>query len=92
MKRLIITFIVTSIATVIGLYYRPSYFMIGQLDWLKVLTKGCFVGSFSKFFSQGLIDDSFYFVLRFTGGGLIGGFLLTMLFAGDKKSPAKKKK
>ena len=92
MKRLIIIFIITTIATGVGLYLRPSYFMIGQIDWLKVLTKGYFVGSFSKFFSQGFIDESFYFVMRFTGGGLLGGIILSMFLKSGKKSSAKKKK
>ena len=92
MKRLIIIFIITSIATGIGLYLRPSYFMVGQLDWLKVLTKGYFVGSFSRFFTQGYIDESFYFVMRFTAGGLVGGFFLSMFFGSGKNSSSAKKK
>lgn len=94
MKRLIIILFVTILSTAVGLYFRPSYFMIGQLDWINVLTKGYFVGSFSKFFSQGLIDESFYFVMRFTGGGLVGGILLSLFLSGGKakKSSGKKKK
>ncbi len=94
MKRLIIILTVTILSTVVGLYFRPSYFMIGQLDWLNVLSKGYFVGSFSKFFSQGLLDESFYFVMRFTGGGLLGGILLSLATGGGKakKSSGKKKK
>ena len=93
MKRVIIILILTAISTSIGLYFRPSYFMVGQLDWIKVITKGYFVGSFSRLFTQGYIDESFYFVMRFTGGGLVGGFFLTMFLSGGKKSsPANKKK
>jgi hypothetical protein len=59
---------------------------------VNVLTKGYFVGSFSKFFSQGFLDESFYFVMRFTAGGLVGGFLLSLAFGGKaKKSSAKKR-
>lgn len=90
MKRIILILFVTFISTAIGLYFRPSYVLIGQLDWLNVLTKGYFVGSFSKFFSQSFLDESFYFVMRFTAGGLVGGFILS-LFSSGKKSSGKKK-
>ena len=80
----------TVLSTAIGLYFRPSYLLIGQLDWLNVLTKGYFVGSISKIFSQGFLDESFYFVMKFTAGGLIGGFLLSMFTGGSKKSAKKK--
>ncbi len=93
MKRLIIILTVTILSTAVGLYFRPSYFMIGQLDWINVLSKGYFAGSFSKFFSQGLLDESFYFVMRFTGGGLLGGILLSLATGGKaKKSAASGKK
>jgi hypothetical protein len=91
MKRIILIILMTVISTAVGLYYRPSYMLIGQLDWVNVLTKGYFVGTLSKFFSQGFLDESFYFVMRFTAGGLVGGFLLTMM-VGGKKSSGKKKK
>lgn len=91
MKRIIIILLVTILATVAGLYFRPSYLLIGQLDWFNVLTKGYFVGSFSGFFSQGFLDESFYFVMRFTGGGLLGGFLMSLMMGGAKKSSGKKK-
>ena len=93
MKRILTILIATFVTTAAGLYFRPSYFLIGQLDWLNVLTKGYFVGSFSKFFSQGLLDESFYFVMRFTAGGLVGGGLLSMMLgSGSKKSSGNKKK
>jgi hypothetical protein len=94
MKRLIIIFFVTLLTTAVGIYFRPSYFLIGQLDWMNVLTKGYFVGSFSKFFSQGLLDESFYFVLKFSAGGLVGGILLSLMTGGgkSKKGSAGKKK
>lgn len=85
MKRLIIILCVTALSTAAGLYFRPSFSLIGQMDWFNVLTKGYFQGAFKGFFSQGYIDESFYFVMRFTGGGLVFGFLLTM-FLGGKKS------
>jgi hypothetical protein len=93
MKRLIFILTITILSTALGLYLRPSYFLIGQMDWMNVLTKGYFVGSFSRFFSQGFLDESFYFVLQFTGGGLIGGILLSMMMSGKKgkKSSAKKR-
>lgn len=93
MKRIIIILLITALSTTAGLYYRPSYLLIGQLDWFNVLTKGYFVGSISKFFSQGFLDESFYFVMRFTAGGLVGGFLLSLMLGGkSKKSSGKKKK
>lgn len=94
MKRLIIILLLTILSTAVGLYLRPSYFLIGQLDWMNVLTKGYFVGSFSKFFSQGLLDESFFFVMKFTAGGLIGGILLSLAMGGGKakKGAGKKKK
>ncbi|MFA6238211.1 MAG: hypothetical protein WC635_12835 [Bacteriovorax sp.] len=91
MKRIIIILLVTILSTAVGLYFRPSYTLIGQLDWFNVLTKGYFVGSFSKFFSQGFLDESFYFVMRFTVGGVIGGILMSMMLGGSKKKGAGKK-
>lgn len=93
MKKIILILLITALATAGGLYFRPSYPLIGQLDWWNVLTKGYFVGSFSAFFSQGLIDESFWYVMRYTGGGLAGGFILAMLIGGkSSKGAAKKKK
>lgn len=92
MKRIIIIILVTILSTAVGLYFRPSYMLIGQMDWLNVLTKGYLVGSFAGLFSQGYLDESFYFVMRFTAGGLVGGFLMSLLMNGAKKSPSKKKK
>lgn len=94
MKKIILILLITALATAGGLYFRPSYPLIGQLDWWNVLTKGYFVGSFSAFFSQGLIDESFWYVMRYTGGGLAVG-ILAGLMAGkgkSKASSAKKKK
>lgn len=92
MKRIILVLLLTIISTTVGLYFRPSYLLIGQLDWFNVLTKGYFVGSFSGFFSQGFLDESFYFVMRFTGGGLVGGFLVSLMMSGGKKNSGSKKK
>ena len=93
MKKLIVILLVTTLATAVGLYFRPSFTLIGQLDWWNVLTKGYFVGSIAGFFSQSFIDESFWFVMRFTGGGLVGGILLAMMTgSGGKSSSSKKKK
>lgn len=91
MKRIFIILFVTALSTALGLYFRPSYFVVGQLDWLNVLTKGYFVGSFSKFFSQGFLDESFFFVMKFSAGGLVGGFLLSLIMGGKSKKGKKKK-
>lgn len=92
MKRIIIIILVTILSTAAGLYFRPSYLLIGQMDWLNVLTKGYLVGSFAGLFSQGYLDESFYFVMRFSAGGLVAGLMLAWAMSGSKKSPAKKKK
>lgn len=93
MKRIILILLITAIATAVGLYYRPSFLLAGgQLDWVNVLTKGYFVGSFPAFFTQGYLDESFYFVMRFTGGGLVGGFLISLLMGGKGSSKSSKKK
>lgn len=91
MKRIIIILFITILSTAIGLYTRPSYFLIGQLDWLNVLTKGYYVGSFSKFFSQSFLDESFYFVMKFSAGGLVGGIFLSMLLGKKSKKKSAKK-
>jgi hypothetical protein len=92
MKKILIALFVTIVATAAGLYFRPSYPLIGQLDWVNVLTKGYFVGSVQGFFGQGYLDESFWYVMRYTMGGLIVGLLLMLLVGGSKKSAGKKKK
>lgn len=92
MKKLIIILLVTILATGTGLYFRPSYPLIGQLNWWNVLTKGAFVGSVQGFFSQGFIDESFFYVMRFTGGGVIAGIILAVLTGGKAKKSGKAKK
>ena len=91
MKKILIIILVTVIATATGLYFRPSYALIGQLDWVNVLTKGYFVGSVSGFFSQSFLDESFWYVMRYTMGGLIAGLVLALMTGGSKSSGTKKK-
>jgi hypothetical protein len=93
MKKLITILIVTLLATAVGLYFRPSYALIGQLDWWNVITKGYFVGSFVGLFSKGFIDESFWFVMRFTiGGAIIAVMMMAMMGKSGGKKTAKKKK
>ncbi len=83
--------------SVFGLITRPSFFLIGQLNWLNVLSKGHFVGPIEGFFSQGMIDESFFYVLKFQAIGVGSAFILIMLFnaftkKGKSKGKEKKKK
>ncbi len=91
MKKIIIVLLTTIVATAVGLYFRPSFTLIGQLDWWNVLTKGYFVGSFSALFSQSYIDESFWYVMRYSMGGLIFSLILVVMVGGKSSSPAKKK-
>lgn len=91
MKKIIIILLITLVATAVGLYFRPSFTLIGQLDWWNVITKGYFVGSFSALFSQGYIDESFWYVMRYTMGGLIVGLIFALMSGGSKAPKAKKK-
>jgi hypothetical protein len=79
MKKILIILIVTAVATAVGLYFRPTYPLIGQLDWWNVLTKGYFVGALSGAFSQGFLDESFFYVMRFTGVGFVVGIFMAVL-------------
>lgn len=92
MKKIIIILLVTILATGTGLYFRPSYPLIGQLDWWNVLTKGYFVGAISGFFSQGFIDESFWYVMRYSAGGLIAGLIFALVTGGKSSGSSKKKK
>lgn len=93
MKKLILFLFVVIIATTVGLYFRPDYPLIGQLNWFNVLTKGYFVGSIQSFFAQGMLDESFFYVMRFTGGGAAVGVLSAMVIGKSKsKSSGKKSK
>lgn len=89
MKRLIIILFSTILATAIGLYFRPSYILIGQLNWYNVITKGYFVGSIQKFFTRGMIDESFYFVMKFSAGGFVTGSFMAFIFGGKSKRRSK---
>lgn len=91
MKKLLIILIVTAVATALGLYFRPSYALIGQLNWWNVLTKGYFVGSLSGLFSQSFLDESFFYVMRFTGAGLVVGILIAMILGKGKSKVSSKK-
>ena len=90
MKKILIILLITIAATAVGLYFRPSYTLIGQLDWWNVITKGYFVGSFSALFSQGYIDESFWYVMRYTMGGLIVSLILAMSIGGKPSKASKK--
>ncbi len=94
MKKIVIILVFTIAATALGLYFRPSYPLVGQLDWWNVLTKGYFVGSIAGFFSQGFLDESFWYVMRYTGGGLASGAIVSLFIGGksSKASAGKKKK
>jgi len=95
MKSFFILLLGITIGTVAGLFTRPSFFMVGQLDWMNVLTKGYFVGAIEGFFTQGMIDESFFHVLKFQGAGLGVGILLLMMMTfmgGKSKSKSVKKK
>lgn len=92
MKKLIAILLCVIAATGAGLYTRPSYILIGQLNWLDVITKGYNLGSVPKFFTQGMIDESFYWVLKFAGAGLILGIIVSVILGGGSKSKSTKKK
>jgi hypothetical protein len=78
MKKLIVILLIVILSTGTGLYFRPSYPLIGQLDWINVLSKGCFVGSFQKAIGQGFLDESFWYVMRYTMGGMIAGLIFAI--------------
>jgi hypothetical protein len=90
MRKLIAIFICIFVLTSIGLYTRPSYILIGQINWIDVLTKGYYVGSIPKIFTQNMIDESFIWVLKFSGVGLILGIVVSVIL--NSKAPKKSKK
>lgn len=92
MKNILIVILCVIFAAFAGLYTRPSYILVGQLDWMDVITKGYFLSTIPKFFTQGMIDESFYWVLKFSGAGLVLGVLVTLLSSGGKTPKSKKKK
>lgn len=86
MKKLFVILICSLFAGLAGLYTRPSYILVGQLDWLDVVTKGYYVGSLAKFFTQGMIDESFFWVMKFAGSGLALGIIVTFILGEGKGS------
>lgn len=91
MKKLILILLVTILATGTGLYFRPSYPLVGQLNWWNVLTKGQFMGPVQGFLTKNFIDESFFYVMRFTAGGVIAGVILAMVTGKSSKGSSKKK-
>ncbi len=92
MKKLLSILLCTAAGTLAGTITRPSYTLIGQLNWQDVLTKGYFLGSIPKFFTQSMIDESFFWVLKFAGSGLILGVIISLMLGSSSKSPKKKAK
>jgi hypothetical protein len=92
MRKVIVIFICLLASTGAGLLTRPSYILIGQLNWIDVITKGYNLSVLPKFFSQGMIDESFFWVMKFSAAGLILGIIVALILGGGKKSSAKKKK
>ncbi len=93
MKKLIFIFICILMGTGFGLYTRPSYLMIGQLNWYHVLTKGYFQNKVSLFFTQNMIDESFYYVLKIQILSLgISAIILMMTSIFTKTKSSKKQK
>lgn len=91
MKRILVISLCVLFAAAAGLYTRPSYILIGQLDWKDVLTKGYFVSTIPKFFTASMLDESFFWVLKFAGAGLILGLIIALFFMGSIKVKSKKK-
>ena len=89
--KIILIFIGVLIGTLAGLYTRPSFFMVGQLNWLNVLTKGHFMGPIEGFFGQGMIDESFFHVLKFQGAGLVLAIIILVVMGMLRKSSSPKK-
>lgn len=94
MKNFFFVLFTTLTGIGLGLLHRPS-FMFGQVDSMKVMTKGMMLGSVEKFFFQRYIDQSFYHVLMYAAGGALTGLLIVWFFKGNgksSKSSTKKKK
>jgi len=92
MKKFLSILLCTITGTTAGVITRPSYTLIGQLNWQDVLTKGYFLGSIPKFFTQSMIDESFFWVMKFSGSGLILGVVLALMLSGGSKASKKKAK
>ena len=94
MKIFLFTICGYLVGTVYGLYSRPDYLMLGQLNWYNVLTKGYFAGRVERFFIGSRLDESFFYVLKFQVGAavcaLILGYLLTALTGRSSKKTSKK--
>jgi hypothetical protein len=56
-----------------------------------VLTKGYYVGSLPKLFTQNMIDESFFWVLKFSGIGLLLGIVTSMILNTKTSKKSKKK-
>jgi hypothetical protein len=92
MKRFLAILLCVLFFVFAGLYTRPSYILIGQLNWIDVLTKGYFLGSVRQLFTQGMVDESFFWVLKFSAAGLFLGILMAFLIDSKKSKKSKKKK
>ncbi|MBY0414967.1 MAG: hypothetical protein K2Q18_12425, partial [Bdellovibrionales bacterium] len=87
----LIILLVTILATGTGLYYRPSYPLVGQLNWWNVLTNGYFMGTIQGILTKSFIEESFFYVMRYTAGGVIAGVILAMVTGkGSSKKSSKK--
>lgn len=92
MRKFIIILLFFIIGGFAGVYTRPSYFLIGQLNWVDVVTKGYSLSVIPKMFTMSMVDESFYHVLKFAlGGSGLGLIAILVLGTGGKKSKASKK-
>lgn len=92
MRKILSILLCTTTGVIAGLITRPSYTLIGQLNWQDVITKGYFLGSIPKFFTQSMIDESFFWVLKFAVSGLVLGTVVAFMLAGGTKASKKKAK
>ncbi len=91
MKKLLFILICLALGTVYGLYTRPSFLMVGQLNWYNVITKGYFQNKVSQFFTQNMIDESFYHVLKMQTIALALSLLVLMMMSFLSKTKSVKK-
>jgi hypothetical protein len=92
MRKLLVIIICVLASTYAGLVTRPSYILIGQLNWIDVLTKGYYVGSIPKVFTQSMLDESFYWLLKFQISGFLLALISIVLLGGKTKTSKSKKK